>query len=166
MRKLLIIFVAAAATTATTAVAQNTSDRRADSIAVIAVAEGLLKGISTRDTALIRKLMLPGSQLASIADPASAASASRLESDSTFIVRLGSTKQRYLERMWNPTVFLQGSLAIVRAPYDFHIDGVFSHCGVDTFTMVRSKGEWRATHIAYTTQRQGCAPSPLGAPDR
>ena len=81
-----------------------------------------------------------------------------------FIATLGSTKQRLLERMWNPTVFLQGSLAVVRAPYDFHIDGAFSHCGVDVFTLVRSKSEWRVTHVVYTVQRQNCAASPLGTP--
>ena len=61
-------------------------------------------------------------------------------------------------------MFVHGSLAIVRAPYDFFVDGVFSHCGVDAFTMVRSRGEWRISHVVYTTQRQGCAPSPLGPP--
>jgi hypothetical protein len=50
----------------------------------------------------------------------------------------------------------------VHAPYDFHIDGKFSHCGTDVFTLVRAKGEWRIVSIVYTVQRTGCAPSPLG----
>jgi hypothetical protein len=108
--------------------------------------------------------MLPGAQLASIVDPAGPANAGRIQTDSQFIGMLGTMKQRYLERMWNPTVFLQGSLAVVRAPYDFHVDGAFSHCGVDVFTLVRSRGEWRVTHVVYTIQRQNCAASPLGPP--
>jgi hypothetical protein len=140
--------------------AQSTSD----SAAVVGVAQDLLRAISTRDTALARRLMLPGAQLASIQDPASATNAGRTQTDSQFVAMLGTMKQRFLERMWNPTVFLQGSLAVVRTPYDFHVDGVFSHCGVDVFTLVRSKGEWRVTHVVYTVQRQNCAASPLGPP--
>lgn len=144
--------------------AQGTPDRAADSVAVIGVAQNLLRAISTRDSALARRLMLPGTQLSSIADPAAATTNGRVQTDSQFVSMLGTTKQVLLERMWSPTVFLQGSLAIVRAPYDFHIDGTFSHCGVDAFTMVRARGEWRVSHLAYTTQRQNCAPSPLGPP--
>jgi hypothetical protein len=110
--------------------------------------------------------MLPGAQLASIGDPAGPTAAGRLQSDSQFVAMIGGTKQRFLERMWSPTVFLQGSLAVVRTSYDFHVDGKFSHCGVDVFTLVRSRGEWRVTHIVFTTQRQNCAPSPLGPPEQ
>jgi hypothetical protein len=152
------------ASLATAAQAQAAPDRAADSVAVIGVAQDLLRAISTRDTALARRLMLPGAQLASVQDPAGPASAGRIQTDSQFVTMVGTAKQRFLERMWDPTVFLQGSLAVVRAPYDFHIDGKFSHCGVDVFTLVRSKGEWRVTHVVYTTQRQNCAVSPLGAP--
>lgn len=144
----------------------QTVDTRADSSAVIAAAEGLLKAISTRDTLLARRFLLPGAQLASIPDPAAPTAVGRMQTDSQFLSTLATGKQVYLERMWNPTVFLQGSLAIVRAPYDFFLDGTFSHCGVDVFTLVRSRGEWRITHIVYTTQRVGCAPSPLGAPGK
>ena len=138
--------------------------RSLDSVTVIGVVQDLLRAISTRDSALARRLVLPGAQLASIPDPAGPTNAGRTQTDSQFVAMLGGTKQRLLERMWNPTVFLQGSLAVVRTPYDFHIDGAFSHCGVDVFTLVRSKSEWRVTHVVYTVQRQNCAPSPLGPP--
>jgi hypothetical protein len=163
MRQLSIV-VALSATLATGTHAQSTLDRTADSATVVGVAQDLLRAISTRDTALARRLMLPGAQLASIQDPASATNSARIQTDSQFVAMLGTMKQRYLERMWNPTVFLQGSLAVVRTPYDFHVDGTFSHCGVDVFTLVRSKGEWRVTHVMYTVQRQNCAASPLGPP--
>jgi hypothetical protein len=135
-----------------------------DSAAVVRVAEDLLKAISTRDTALARKVMMPGAQLASIADPASATTSGRMQTDQQFIASLSSGTAKYLERMWSPTVFLQGPLAVVRAPYDFYNDGKFSHCGVDVFTLVKSRGAWVISHVVYTTQRTGCAESPLGPP--
>lgn len=144
--------------------AQPATDRQADSAAVVKAAESLLHAISTRDTALARRVMLPGAQLASIADPASPTNGSRSQSDTTFMTTLATSKQAFLERMWTPTVSLFGSLAVVSAPYDFHIDKTFSHCGTDVFTLVRSRGEWRITHVVYTTQRVGCGASPLGVP--
>ena len=146
------------------ATSQATSSRRADSTAALAAAQNLLAAISTRDAMRARPLMLPGAQLVSVNDPASATTGPRMQTDSAFLATLAAPGPKYLERMWEPTLFLQGPIAIIHAPYDFHIDGVFSHCGVDTFTLEKAQGAWRVSHIAYTVQRTGCAPSPLGAP--
>ncbi len=159
-----VLLSASLATSTRAQTPDRATDRATDSAAVVGVAQDLLRAISTRDTALARRLMLPGAQLSSAVDPAGPTNAARIQTDSQFIAMLGTMKQRLLERMWAPTVFLQGSLAVVRAPYDFHIDGAFSHCGVDVFTLVRSRGDWRVTHVVYTVQRQNCAASPLGAP--
>ena len=53
---------------------------------------------------------------------------------------------------------------MVWAPYDFHVNGAFSHCGVDVFSLVRTAEGWRIAAVAYTVEREGCAPSPLGPP--
>lgn len=85
-----------------------------------------------------------------------------MQSDTGFNVSLATSKVRLTERMWTPTVVLHGTIADVHAPYDFHIDGRFSHCGTDLITVVRATGEWRIASIIYIVQRTGCAPSPLG----
>lgn len=75
------------------------------------------------------------------------------------------TSGRLLERMWAPEVRVDGPVASVVAPYDFHRDGVFSHCGTDAFTLLReADGRWVLTGATYTVVTEGCAPSPLGAP--
>jgi hypothetical protein len=73
-------------------------------------------------------------------------------------------RERLLERMWTPVVRVQGAIATLWTPYDFHVDGRFSHCGVDTATLLRTGGGWRIAALVYTVQRTGCAPSPLGPP--
>jgi hypothetical protein len=135
-----------------------------DSAAVVSVAQELLRAISTKDTAAARRVMLPGAIVMSVVTPATPGAAPSLRSDVDFYRSLTSGPQRFLERMWTPTVILHGALAEVHAPYDFHVDGKFSHCGTDVFTIVRAKGEWLVSAIVYTVQRTGCAPSPLGAP--
>ena len=138
--------------------------QRADSAGAVVVAQALLRAISTRDTAAARAVMLPGAQFVSVQQPAPATARPRIQTDTDFFRTLPQGTDRLLERMWAPTVVLLGSLAEVRTPYDFHINGTFSHCGVDVFTLVEVRGEWRVGALAYTVQRMGCAASPLGPP--
>ena len=47
------------------------------------------------------------------------------------------------------------------APYDFWIDGKYSHCGIDAFDLVKTSEGWKISGGVFTTQAT-CAPSPLG----
>jgi len=69
----------------------------------------------------------------------------------------------FLERMWEPTVLIDGDLAVVWTRYDFHLDGEFSHCGTDGVLLLRTDDGWRIASLAWTTE-QDCEPSPLGPP--
>jgi hypothetical protein len=108
--------------------------------------------------------MLPGAHLIAVMDPGAPTAAPRIQTDTMFYRSLGGGGAALLERMWQPTVLLHGSVATVHAPYDFHVGGKFSHCGTDVFTVVRAAGEWKISAITYTVQRTGCSPSPLGPP--
>jgi hypothetical protein len=48
------------------------------------------------------------------------------------------------------------------APYDFYIDGEFSHCGVDVFDLIQLEGQWKLANSMYTVIRNDCPKSPLG----
>lgn len=133
-----------------------------DREAAIAAAQSVLTAISTRDTALAHRILMPGAQLVASPDSLGAAATVRVQSDTTFLRLIGSASSRFLERMWDPSVDVMGTVALVHAPYDFHIDGKFSHCGIDTFTLAKTPQGWRVSHLAYTVQRSGCEPSPLG----
>jgi hypothetical protein len=79
-----------------------------------------------------------------------------------FFTAIAKAKERWRERMWNPTVLHHGPIAVVWAPYDFHLGNKFSHCGVDTFTLIRRREGWRIADVAFTMEAEGCKPSPLG----
>jgi len=61
-------------------------------------------------------------------------------------------------------VQVRGNLAQVWTEYDFHLDGKFTHCGIDAFTLVRVNGDWKIAGTSYTVEPTGCKPSPLGPP--
>ncbi len=83
-------------------------------------------------------------------------------SHADIIKAIGGATERWRERIWQPTVLQHGPLAVVWAPYDFHLGTKFSHCGVDSFTLVRRREGWRIADVAFTMEPEGCKPSPLG----
>lgn len=79
-----------------------------------------------------------------------------------FAAQFASCTRKLVERSWSPQVRVHKGIASFWAPYDFWIDGKFSHCGIDSFELVKTAGTWKLTSGIYTVEREGCAPSPLG----
>lgn len=71
------------------------------------------------------------------------------------------------ERGFRPTVHVNGPLAVVWMPYDLYLDGKWSHCGVDVFTLVRHEGTWRIATMAWSAEQPPvCEKHPEGPPKR
>ncbi len=60
------------------------------------------------------------------------------------------------ERISFETIRIDGPLAIAWTPYNFYFNGQFSHCGVNSFQLVRLNGEWRIQYIIDTRRKQEC----------
>ncbi len=60
------------------------------------------------------------------------------------------------ERIIFDVVKADGPLAIAWTPYRFYYKGQFSHCGVNSFQLVRFKGEWKIQYLIDTRRKQGC----------
>ena len=131
--------------------------------AVVATVQRLFDAMAARDTVAARALLLPGTRFVSISNDTGPA-IPRVQGDSAFLRMLAGSSERLLERMWAPVVQVQGRIATVWTPYDFHRGGRFSHCGIDAVTLLRTDAGWRSAGLLYTVQRTGCAPSPLGPP--
>ena len=59
------------------------------------------------------------------------------------------------ERIRFETVRVDGPLAIVWAPYTFYYNGKLSHCGADSFQLVRVNGVWKIQYL-IDTRRKDC----------
>lgn len=63
----------------------------------------------------------------------------------------------YLERwIGEPTILVQGPIAVAWGEYEFWIEGVFSHCGVDTVNLAKIDGQWKIAHFMWTADPNGC----------
>lgn len=60
------------------------------------------------------------------------------------------------ERLSFDVVRIDGPLAIAWAPYRFYYNGQFSHCGVNSFQLVRFAEGWKIVYLIDTRRRVGC----------
>ncbi len=60
------------------------------------------------------------------------------------------------ERIVYDVIKIDGPLAIVWAPYKFYYKNVFSHCGVDSFQLVKINGQWKIQYLIDTRKKKGC----------
>ena len=79
------------------------------------------------------------------------------EKVSDFVEQIGKAKKDSLdERITFETVKIDGPLAIAWTPYKFYYAGNFSHCGVNSFQLVKINGRWKIQFLIDTRRRQGC----------
>ena len=68
----------------------------------------------------------------------------------------GMQKNDADERIRFEVLEIDGPLAIVWTPYQFYYKGNFSHCGVDSYQLVRVKGMWKIQYLIDTRRKGGC----------
>jgi ketosteroid isomerase-like protein len=133
----------------------------ADEAAVVAAVEAFLDALNAKDGPRLAATLAPGAVFHSAAEnPRTGPIVVRTGEE--FVALVVRSPNELHERKWDPEVRIQGRIATVWAPYDFWIDGTFSHCGIDAFNLVQTEDGWRISSAVYTTEREGCEPSPLG----
>ena len=83
-------------------------------------------------------------------------------SNSEFFDQTADQTTDYFERMWDPIILYRGDLAMAWTTYDFHLNGKFSHCGAESFTLSRLNNRWMVADWAYTANEIENCNSPLG----
>jgi ketosteroid isomerase-like protein len=60
------------------------------------------------------------------------------------------------EQVTFDVVKADNELAIVWAPYKFYWKGKFSHCGTDSFQLIRIDGVWKIQYLIDTRRKEAC----------
>ncbi len=128
---------------------------------VLAVVQMVFDGINAGDGTVIMAAFQAEGRVGAIRRVGALVSASTAQGMAASIQAAAA----YVERMFDPVVEVSGSLATVWAPYDFYIDGEFTHCGVDLFQLVRGDAGWKIRDLVYTVlQPPACSMHPDGSP--
>lgn len=160
MRKFRAMLLLAAVVLATPSHATAQDDAEAGAVAAV---QALFDAMAARDGDAIRNLLTEGANFVATAETADGVQV-RESTGQEFAASIGQPGPALLERLWDPHVMIEGPIAVVWTPYDFHVDGQFSHCGIDAVSLVHSADGWKISSIAYTRETEGCEPSPLGPP--
>lgn len=129
---------------------------------ILSVVTRLFDGMRTADSALVRSLFHPNAQLVTTLVRDGVPTVQQ-DSLAVFFRSVGTARPEPLdERIKNPRVFLDGTLAIVWTEYDLFLGPRFIHCGVDAFHLARIGEVWQIVALADTRRREGCTP---GTPD-
>ena len=133
--------------------------------AVTAAVQALFDAMAAKDAQKALSLVIPDGQLQSVrkTDAPAVARGRTLEA---FANGLPTQKAPMLERMWNPDVHVSGPIATLAARYDFHLDGKFTHCGTDIFTLVKTADGWKISGGVLPSSRPAASRVRWGSPNR
>ncbi len=128
-----------------------------DEQAVKQVIDQLFKGMKTADTAVIRSTFYETPILQTVLVDKEGHTRVVTEPLDSFLLAVSTPHTEvYDERVVFDMVKVDGDLAMVWAPYQFYLGNIFSHCGVDTFQLVRWEGRWKILYLADTRRRLNC----------
>lgn len=134
----------------------------AEEARVLAVAQAALDAISREDMIAFTDLMIEEAVVSAVVE---VDGVGRYTARTRARERATEFPQDIVERGFDPRILMAGPVATVWLPYDLYLDGAWSHCGVDTFTLLRVDGQWRIASLAYTVQQPpDCRPHPDGPP--
>ncbi len=124
---------------------------------VKAAVNQLFEGMKTSNAALIKSAFGDSAVLQAIGRSKEGKTIIRNESVSAFADFVGKQPSGAAdERIQFETIKIDGPLAIVWTPYKFYLNGQFSHCGVNSFQLVRFNGQWKIQYLIDTRRKDKC----------
>jgi len=131
--------------------------------AAIAVADSALEAITRGDMAALTDLMLPEAIMFPTGTRQDGVTGYRVRTRAE--QRAAAVTRKVTERGFRPEARVSGPVAIVWYPYDLYVDGQWSHCGVDVFTLIQADGRWRIATMSWSAvQPPACEKHPDGPP--
>ncbi|MBP6687273.1 MAG: nuclear transport factor 2 family protein [Lacibacter sp.] len=131
--------------------AQSTED------SVKAVVNTMFTAMKNADSVALKNVFSEWAVLQTISRTKEGATMVRTENINAFATSIGGlTKGDADERIKFGAVHIDGALASVWTPYEFYFKGNFSHCGVNSFQLVRVNGVWKVQYIIDTRRKTDC----------
>jgi len=138
-----------------TAFAQTAKNE--DTKAAAEIPDRLFAAMKAKSFEEIRAAFTPEGQLVAIDKPrdGQGISKTRIFTAESFAKAISEVNGAdFIEKMPNKDVRLTGDLAIVTGRYTFYVGEKFSHCGTNTFNLVRTEAGWKIANAASTLEFQ------------
>lgn len=113
----------------------------------------LFLGMKNADPELMKSAFAENAVLQSIAKDGTV----KNENVQEFIASVSKfSKDDLDEKIIIDAVHSDGGLASVFTPYSFYFKGKFSHCGANSFQLVKQQNEWKIQYIIDTRRKENC----------
>ena len=125
--------------------------------AVEDVIRSLFEGMKTKNAEQVAAAFYSEGLMQTVqAKPEGSTVASNAVAD--FVKRIATTPAETIldERILDYQIKVDGTMASAWTPYRFYVNGNFSHCGVNSFQLVKMADGWKIVYIIDTRRKEPC----------
>ena len=119
--------------------------------------EAMFNAMYARDTTALRACFVPAASLYTYSYDSKGHPRSKGESITDFIRGVALIGEANMEeRLMSWQILIDEGMASVWTPYEFYFENKFSHCGIDSWEMIRVHGEWKISQLTDTRRKDNC----------
>ncbi|WP_297337278.1 nuclear transport factor 2 family protein [Algoriphagus sp.] len=124
---------------------------------VKAVIQSLFEGMKSKNAALVESAFYAKAPMQTVI-PGENGSTIGTNAVSDFVARIANTPEETQldERILDYQIKVDGNMASAWTPYEFYVNDQFSHCGVNSFQLVKMAEGWKIVYIIDTRRKEGC----------
>lgn len=136
----------------------NSAAQDADKYAVQKTIEAFFEGFHQQDSIAIKETVANEVLLQTIAKDSLGKDYVRTEDFERFIKSIVSIPEttKFQETIKSYSIQVDGPMANAWTAYEFHVNDTFSHCGVNSFQLVKQEDKWKIIYLIDTRRKQGC----------
>jgi len=136
----------------------NLSSQESEKTAVQNTIEAFFEGFHDQDSVRIKQTVSHEVILQTIFKDSLRMHLVRVEDFSGFlksIVAIPKTT-KFQEVIKSYSIQVDGPMANAWTPYEFRVNDTFSHCGVNSFQLLKSHGKWKIIYLVETRRKEDC----------
>ncbi|MBT8384659.1 MAG: nuclear transport factor 2 family protein [Bacteroidia bacterium] len=116
------------------------------------------EGIHEGDTLIIKQTIAADLKIQTIYTNEEDSTFLRTEKVSHFLNKIASKDPgaTWDEKLLSYGINIDNSMANVWTPYEFYYNGIFSHCGVNSFQLYKENDQWKIIYLIDTRRKQNC----------
>lgn len=122
-----------------------------------AAVDQLFLGVRMANETILREVLAPDVRFA-VLTPEGQIEPQTLDG---FVRAVAASAGAWNEQLYDVEVRIDDAMASIWAPYTFYVNGLISHCGVNSIELLQDTEGWKITQISDTRRSEGC-PDPLG----
>ncbi|WP_047546736.1 nuclear transport factor 2 family protein [Psychroserpens sp. Hel_I_66] len=118
--------------------------------------ETFFEGFHKQDGAMVLSTVHSEIKMQSISSNSDNKTALTTSSFTDFLRSIASIpkEKTFKEEILDYIIQIDGNMASVWTPYNFYLNGNFSHCGVNSFQLFKDNGKWKIIYIVDTRRKE------------